>query len=705
AELFAGEKETSKAKAKAKAKVKSEKPTKRGARRKGKSRGRTGTRGKTDQRKKHRNKRNLKRASQSLAAWSASQEMDALPAQVKADLSNALTPPAIDPVKVEAPEKSKTVKKTEAKKKATGKATQVKRRRSAPDSKVQTAIKAGGVFCVLFILYLGFSSIDFEEGARSSIESGVAALKMTDGYKSHEAMLKKIESFKEDHPESANQDFADEMSEDVESKISSAVKKLNGEIAALNSGDLETREDQHKADRLLARIGPWTKAPAAAGTLSENQDSLRASLGRARSWSDFGEGVLAFARDEVNGTRYDLHGTVAEYSTKNRDKNIEDTFNSEAKKAESLGVKAIIKLLGDSYFHPVFDDEFYAKLTDKTLRAQNRDFDRPRKRLIRDFKSKTKANKSLAIEYKRVMEAAYTRLDQEDLAGAIAIVKGSGEARDYWILATLAWLNEHGAQWVEDSRAKPEVVVKKDPTPDMTPDEKPEPKKLGPVVTAKEDRRTYKESFGAKLYQYKSARGGAKGILASEMAKVMKDSLALVDDSPAMAYDVVRFYKERKSKFSKEAELKELYKQHIEKAFTTIFPTVTGPYGFWELRDWCKDNDYKNGLSELKPILARLNAPDKTNGNYVREYQFRVKRAKINTAVEGFISKRRVDNAKGFRKLLTFLREEGYMEDDVKDNFTKNVNLIVGKVGKDRRLAAALIKELERVPTRDMNVR
>lgn len=702
-QLAGPEKETPKAKAKAEA------PTKRGARRKGRGKARTVARGKSKKRQKRRKTRNLKRASQSLTAWSVSQELPALPADVKGDLSTAVTPPAVDPVKTETPEKEKAkkteVKKTEAKKKATGKATLTKRRRSTRNPMVQNAIMAGAGLFFLFFAYIVISSLDSNDQVRRDIENAVSELNMGSGFKKHDKLLNRIVSFKEDNPEGIDQDFADEMSEEVRSKINSAVKKLNNEFASLSATNLETRANQTKAEKLLSRIGPWKDAPEGAGTLSQNAESLRESLQKARKWSDFGEGVLAFARDEVNGTRYDLHSAVSEYSTKTRDKSIEDTFNDEAKKAESTGVKAILTLLGDSYFHPAFDEAFYSKLKTKALQARNNDFEGRRRQQVRNLVDKSRTNMEIAREYARVMEAAYARLDAEDLSGAVAIVKGSGKPMDYWMKATLAWLNEHGAQWIEDSRSKPEVVAKVEPEPEKTPEVEPEPEEKGPVVTAKEDTRTYKESFAEKLYQYKSARGGAKGILASEMAKVMKDSLELVDDSPAMAYDVVRFYKERKSKFSKEAELKELYKQHIEKAFTTIFPTVTGPYGFWELRDWCKDNDYKNGLSELKPILARLNPPDKGNGNYAREYQFRVKRAKINAAVEGFLSKRRVDNVKGFKKLLSFLREEGYMEDDVKEDFTKNVNLIVGKVGKDRRQAGALIKELERVPSRDLSAR
>jgi uncharacterized protein YkwD len=672
---------------------------------KGRARGRSAGAG--GGRKKRRKKQGLKRASQSLAVWSASQELEALPRDTKKELAAALTPSTTDPVKEKKVSASKGKTTATSPKKATAvtRTTGGKRRRSGAPKGVQQLVMAGAAVAMLFFLFLIVSSIDSAASARDLLEKEVAALSIQDGYAKHKEWLDYANDFKGINRESKDQTFADEMISAIEEKRDASVQKLSQDAQATIALPLDSREEQRKAAKLLLRIGSWKAADKT--RLERKDNDLREALQMARNWSDLGEEILDIAKRASGGSDLELHNIFSDDSPKAEDRELAESFQNEAKIAEEAGVAKILQLVSKAYYHPALDAESYDKLEIKAMQGTAKGYSEARKEILRKFSAACMRNKALAMEYKRVMTAAYVRLEKEDLEGAKAIVQGSAKARDYWFKQALAWLSgSQGKEWLEGMKARPEPEIEeitRNPEPEEV-NPQPEEKK-GPIITQKEDKRTYKESFAQKLYQYKSAKGGGKSVLASEMAKVMKDSLSLVKGSPAMAYDVVRFYKERKAKFIKEVELKELYRQHVEKAFATIFPTVTGPNGFRRLNDWCKANNYKNGSAELKPILAKFNPPDGKNGNYIREITARRKSAKVKDIVGTFLSKRRVANVKAFRKLLSFLREEGYMEDEVKDDFIKNVNLIVGKVGKDRRLAQKLIENLGHIPTRDHSAR
>jgi hypothetical protein len=206
---------------------------------------------------------------------------------------------------------------------------------------------------------------------------------------------------------------------------------------------------------------------------------------------------------------------------------------------------------------------------------------------------------------------------------------------------------------------------------------------------------TYKDDFHE--LQASASRSAEAGVLEAELVAVMKRSLALLGESPEMAYDVCHFYHGRRAFIKKNPALVALLEAHNKAAFEVIVPTACGPAAFKRLANFCQRVGYKQGTKELAPMLARLRSPNPSNSFARQHREMRLRQSRNRTELRRFVRKSKVKVIEDLRELLAWLKLRKLRSDSSDKDFADLVDKLCRQLNQDSKLAAELLSEFRSI--------
>jgi len=647
-----------------------------------------------DKRGKRRKSKPIERLqSKRLVAWTNSQELDAIVApETPAEETKK-------PAKTEKRDKPKSGQ-TETKE-VRSKGGQRKRRRSRKGFN-ELAV-AGGVVLCLGIAYMFVSGLDFNKTKRAALSKAVAQLEADTNrkpglmYTRIGGLRKRVQRYQKAQSADVDQSFADEQLrtlESVEDESGTLIKRWGRQLIR---GGLNSNEGLRRAEQQLLIAKSWKLGGKNLGGLVSR---LEGKINEAQSWLGFGKELVELVDDNAKAAVPELHLLVAADLADERDRDVIDALASALEGAKKGEVQLILSELERERFHPAIGSSLYRQLASRARKQASRAASPGHQDAITRLRHRMEDLAPIAEDYEKVMEAAYQRLEGLDLATAITTVEGSRYSSKHWYRLVLGWLTSPAAKsWVEAMKpeeAGPVVVAKPEQGPAIA-----KPKAAKKAARVVDRKKTYKERFILGLGELAQAKGERRKDLIAGLEGDMRESLELLKSSPAFAYDACEFYGKHRRLFGREASLKALHEQHKALAFKTIRPSLTGPAGFSALKNWCKTTKYEVGIAQLKPLLEKVRPVDRANAVYARQLKLREKRSGVAETVQGFVSKRRVENARAIRRLVDFLAENQLNTPEVNSDLKRLIDTLIAKVGGDSNQARSLLARVDKFQGKD----
>lgn len=586
------------------------------------------------------------------------------------------------------------------------------------ESKSQSkAFVLAGAVAVLLLLASPLALLDLNKSTREGFKQRIAKLTELSSYRDYIGIKDSIEEFRDGAFWPTDKSAAEKLIQDLEQKMSVRIDALAKASQTLLEEGLENVAEEREADRLIVLLLAWKGTSKDA--VIQAEASLKAALAENRRWQKLGQQVLAAAREQAREAPWTLH-QLALAMQRGEMPELIDQLHEQLDKANKRGPREILSRLSVAYYHPLFDHGFYESQARVSQNALSRHWREPRRASLQDFQSRCTLLQKRAREYDLALKAGYGLLRVGDLDGALGVFERAESAKDPWFLNVSKWLRSDKARaWLRQRGllTKPNKAQPQAKPPEREPEPKPEPKpvdqpaakpeskpeakpKPEAIESTDDDARNYKQRFVEALEQLRKAKGSAREPIVKELASIMEESQTLLSESPAMAYDVLRFYQPRLRKFRTHQPLTQAFDQHLRAAFEILLKDATGPSAFKRLHDLCKDCKDKTGLDKLEPYLRRFTVPKPGHAVYKREKRFRIRQAQVLETVESLLSQCRIDNARSLRRFTSDVRVLGLKTPKMNALFEKLVQTLIVKLGQDPSLARSLQQAYDQAPTR-----